>query len=64
MHKNSIHKVTIIIQAGNKMSFIYRLFDWFNWYDWSIHFHIFIGYRPHYKHIHIILYCILYMIKE
>jgi hypothetical protein len=59
MHKVSIHKVTIIIQAGNKMSLIYGyLIDWFNWYDWLIHFHNCIWYGPHHKNIHIILYCI------
>ena len=40
------------------------LIDWFNWYDWSNHFHSCIGYGPRHKNIHIILYCILYVIKE
>jgi hypothetical protein len=45
IHKNSVHKVTIIIPAGNKISLIYRLLiDWFNWYDWSIHFCVHIYY--------------------
>ena len=65
MHKDSIRKITIIIQAGSKMPLIYGYsIDWFNWHDWSIHFHNCIGYRPHHKNIHIILYCTLYMIKE
>jgi hypothetical protein len=65
MHKDSIHKVTIIIRASNKMSLIYGyLIDWSNRYDWSIHFHNRIGHRPHHKNKHIILYCILYMTKE
>jgi len=49
MHKDSIYKVTIIIQAGNKMSLILvygYLIDWFNLYDWSIHFHNCIWYGP------------------
>jgi hypothetical protein len=40
------------------------MIDWFNQYDWSIHFHNCIGYRPRHKNIHFILCCILYMIKE
>jgi len=37
LHKNSIHKLTIIIW------YISYMIDWFNWYDWSIHFHNCIG---------------------
>jgi len=65
VHKASFLKVTFIIQATNKMALIYGyLIDWFHWYDWLIHFHSCVGYRLRHKNIHIILYCILYMIKE
>jgi hypothetical protein len=59
MHKDTTHKVTIIIRAGNKMSLMYGyLIDWFNCYDWSIHFHNCIWYGPRHKIKHIILNCI------
>jgi len=55
-----MHKVTIIIRAGNKMSLIYRLFDLIYMIDRSIST---IALDTDLV-IKIYTYCILYMIKE
>jgi hypothetical protein len=61
MHKVSIQEVTIITRAGNKMTLMCGyLIDWFNWYDWLIHFQNCIWYGPRHKnrHNHSILYIV------